>query len=226
MRRWAFLLAGLVLVAGCTETTGGQSQPSKLTPLPSPSRSSMTTSSAPVPTAAPAPGAPIAEVTAWIAAGEPVDASAFHTATRDGTETELGDDVAFTTPSGKTRCATLLRYGPQLMCLVELKNPPPKPSDVEIHWAGGWVDFDGRSLSVGSFHGDPGPFANGDGPQLPYGKSLKFGEYQCRSDEVGLYCTTDAHESAVRYSDAGIEPFGCLTAVTPPPEDTGIQFSC
>lgn len=228
MRRWAPLLAALLLVAGCSETVGGRSQPSKLTPLPSPpSRSSTTMSpSVPVPTAAPEPGAPVAGVAAWIAAGTPADIAPFHTATRDGTETNLRDDVAFTTPSGKTRCATLSRYVPSLMCLVELKNPPPKPSEVEIHWAGGWVEFDGRSLAVGSFHGDPGPFANGDGPQLAYGQTLKFGEYQCRSDQAGLYCTTDAHESAVRYSDSGIEPFGCLRPVTPPPPDIGLQFSC
>lgn len=226
MRRWAALLAALVLVAGCSETVGGQPQPSKLTPLPSPpSKSSATSSSAPVPTAAPAPGAPIGDVTAWIAAGKPADTAGFHTATRDGTKTDLGDDIAFTTPSGKTRCATLMRYTPALMCLVELKSPPPKPEGLEIHWAGGWVDFDGQSLSVGSPHGDPGPFTSGDGPQLPYGKSLKFGEYQCRSDQVGLYCTTEAHESAALYSDAGIEPFGCLKSV-PPPEDVGLQFSC
>lgn len=226
MRRWAPVLAALVLVAGCSDTVGGQSRPTKLTPLPSPPSRSTTTGSVPVPTVAPDPGAPVAEVAAWIAAGTAADAGPFHTATRDGTSTDLGDDISFTTPSGKTRCATMWNYSKALMCLVELKDPPPKPPDVEIHWAGGWVDFDGRSLSVGGFHGDPGPFASGDGPQLPYGQSLKFGEYQCRSDQAGLYCTTDARESAVRYSDAGIEPFGCLAPVTPPPPDIGLQFSC
>ena len=226
MRSWAAMLAALVLVAGCSETIEGQSQPAKLTPLPSsPSKSTTTTTSAPVPTVAPEPGAPIADVTAWIAAGEPADEAAFHTATRDGTETQLGDDVAFTMPSGKTKCTTDAKFTGALMCLVQLKNPPPKPPDFPTAWVGGWVDFDGKTLSVGSPHGDPGPFVNGDGPKLPYGSTLKFGEYQCRSDEVGLYCTTNAHESAARYSDAGIEPFGCLEAVPPPP-DIGLQFSC
>ena len=41
----------------------------------------------------------------------------------------------------------------------------------------------------------------------------------------GRVITTDAHESAARYSDAGIEPFGCLDPVTPP-ADIGLQFSC
>ena len=172
------------------------------------------------------PGAPIADVIAWIAAGEPADVAGFHTATRDGTPTDLGNDVAFTTPSGKTTCATMSSYSSELMCLVQLKNPPPRPTGMEIHWAGGWVDFDGASLSVGSFHGDPGPFANGDGPQLPYGKTLKFGDYQCRTDQVGLYCVNYAHQSAARYSDAGIEPFGCLKPAAPPPDEVGLKFSC
>src|ERR1700747_1533355 len=111
------------------------------------------------------------------------------------------------------------------MCMGNLKTPPPKPAGLELHWAGGWVDFDGQSLSVGSIHGDPGPFTNGNGPQLPYGKALKFGDYRCRTDQIGLYCANDAHQSAARYSDAGIEPFGCLTSV-PPPADIGIKFSC
>ena len=228
MRRWAAAVSALMLVAGCSETVGGQSQPTKLTPIsssPSKSSSPTSTSSARPPTAAPGPGAPIADVIAWIAAGEPANAAGFHTATRDGTPTDLGQDVAFATPSGKTTCATMSSYTNELMCLVQLKNPPPRPTGIEMHWAGGWVDYDGESLSVGSFHGDPGPFENGDGPQLPYGKSLKFGDYQCRTDQVGLYCGNYAHQSAARYSDAGIESFGCLKPVAPPP-DIGLKFSC
>jgi hypothetical protein len=226
MRSWAPMLAALVLVAGCSKTVGGQSQPTRLTPLPGPPSTSTITASVPVLTSAPDPGAPIAEVAGWIAAGEPADAAAFHTATRDGAATDLGDDVAFVTPSGKTRCATYAKFTGALMCLVELKNPPPKPPDFATEWVAGWVDFDGKTLSVGSPHGDPGPFTSGDGPQLPYGSTLKFGDYQCRSDQVGLYCTSNSHESAARYSDAGIEPFGCLQPVTPPPADIGLKFSC
>jgi hypothetical protein len=225
LRCWAAMLCTLALVAGCSEKVGGQSQPTKLTPLPSPPSRSSSSTSVPPPAEPPRPGAPIGAVTAWIAAGDPVDVAGYHTANRDGTSVELGDDVAFTTPSGKTRCATMLSYTKALMCLVQLKNPPPEPPGLEMHWAGGWVDFDGQTLSVGSIHGDPGPFANGDGSQLPYGKTLKFGGYQCRTDQVGLYCTTDSQQSAARYSDAGIEPFGCLKSV-PPPADIGIKFSC
>jgi hypothetical protein len=222
------MLSALVLVAGCSERGGGQSQPTKLTPLPSPpSKSSAPTkssSSAP-PTAPPSPGTPVGAVAAWIAAGEPVDVAGFHTANRDGTPFDLGDDVAFITPSGKIRCATMTSFTHALSCLVELRNPPPRPPNFPTHWQANWVDFDGQSVTVGSGHGDPGPFVNGDGSQLPYGKTLKFGDYQCRADTIGLYCASTAHQSAVRYSDAGIEPFGCLKAVPPPP-DIGLEFSC
>ena len=234
MRCWAAMISTLVLVGGCSETVGGQSQPTKLTPLPSPpSKSSAappkSSPSAPPPTAPPSPGAPVGDVAAWIAAGEPVDAAGFHTATRDGAPVDLGDDVAFITPSGKTRCATRTSFTDAvtdtLSCLVDLKNPPQRPPNFPTHWQANWVDFDGRSVTVGSGHGDPGPFVNGDGPQLPYGKTLKFGDYQCRTDPIGLYCANAAHQSAVRYSDAGIEPFGCLKSVPPPP-DIGLEFSC
>lgn len=227
MRCWAALLAALVVVAGCSETVGGQSQPTKLTPLPSPpSRSRSTSASVPPPTTPPEPGAPIAEVIAWIGAGEAADTAAFHTANYNGTSNDLGDDVAFVTPSGKTKCMTDSKYaGGALACLVKFINPPPRPPDFPTAWVGDWVDFDGQSVSVGGPHGDPGRFVNGDGPQLPYGKSLKFGDYQCRSDQVGLYCANFAHQSAARFSDAGIEPFGCLVSVPPPP-DIGLRFSC
>jgi hypothetical protein len=165
-------------------------------------------------------------VTAWIQGGQPADDAAFHTATRDGTATELGDDVAFTTPSGKTTCMTDAKFSAgALACIVKFINPPPRPPDFPTAWVGDWVDFDGLSVSVGSPHGDPGRFVNGDGPPLPYGQTLKFGDYQCRSDQVGLYCANNAHQSAARFSDAGVEPFGCLKSVPPPP-DIGLRFSC
>jgi hypothetical protein len=225
MRNWVAVLAAAVVVAGCSQTFGGESQPSKLTPLPSPSARPTATTSAP-PAAAPAPDTPIDKVITWIQAGAPADAAAFHTATRDGTENRLGDDVAFVTPSGKTKCMTDSQYsGGAMACLVKLVNPPPRPPDFPTAWVAGWVDFDGQSVSVGSPHGDPGPFVNGDGRALPYGQTLKFGDYQCRSDEAGVYCANFAHQSAVRFSDGGIIAFGCAKQVTPP-ADIGEKFVC
>ena len=174
----------------------------------------------------PAPGAPVADVIAWIEAGGTADAAQYHVATRDGVTTQLGEDVAFTTPSGKTNCMTDSKDGGgALACLVDLVDPPPRPEDAYGEWKGGWVDFDGTSVAVGSVHGDPGRFTAGSGPELPYGQALGFGDYQCRADPVGLFCADRAHNTAVRYSDAGIEPFGCLQPVTAPPQ-IGEMFSC
>ena len=222
----AALIAILLLVAGCSSSTGGEAQ--RITPIPpNTSRTSSTTApTTTVPAAPPAAGAPVGDVIAWIEAGDTVDAADYHVATRDGATTDLGEDVAFITPSGKTNCMTDSKYsGGALACLVELVDPPPRPEDAYGEWKGGWVDFDGPSVAVGSVHGDPGRFTAGTGPELPYGRSLGFGDYQCRTDEVGLFCANRAHGTAVRYSDAGVEPFGCLEPVTAPPQ-IGEMFSC
>nr|CRL68937.1 protein LppI [Mycolicibacterium malmesburyense] len=220
------VLIASVLVAGCSSTTGGQAE--RIEPIPpSPSAGSTTPSTTkPKPTAPPAPGAPIGDVVAWVEAGEPADASQYHSATRDGQTTDLGEDVAFTTPSGKTNCMTDSQNADgALACLVDLVNPPPRPDDAYGEWKGGWVDFDGTNVIVGSVHGDPGRFTAGEGPELPYGQVLSFGDYRCRTDTVGLFCVNYAYQSAVRFSDAGIEPFGCLQPATAPPQ-TGEKFSC
>lgn len=225
----AGLIAACVLVAGCSTSTDGQAE--RIEPIPpdpsasSPSRTTPTTTTA-KPAAPPAPGAPVADVIAWIEAGGPADAGQYHVAFREGQTTDLGDDVAFTTPSSKTTCMTDSRIGDgALACLVDLTDPPPRPEDAYGEWKGGWVDYDGASVAVGSLHGDPGRFTAGKGPELPYGEVLAFGDYRCRADTVGLFCANNAHQSAVRFSDAGIEPFGCLQPVTAPPQ-IGEMFSC
>ncbi len=225
--RIAVLIAASVLVAGCSQSVGGdaESATSSASP-PSTTRSTPSaTSTSAVPAAVPAPGAPIAEVIRWIEAGTSVDPGAYHSATREGATTQLGDDIAFTTPSGKTNCMTDSRVGGALACLVDLANPQPQPADVYGQWKGGWVDFAGPTLEIGSVHGDPGRFTNGTGPQLPYGQALAFGDYRCRADPAGLFCVNYAHRSAARFSDAGIVPFGCLQKVAPP-ADIGEKFSC
>ena len=165
-------------------------------------------------------------VSAWVEAGATADPARYHSATRGGATTDLGAGVAFVTPSGKTNCMT--DAGPSagaLACLVALKDPPPRPEDAYGEWKGGWIDYDGRSLRVGSVHGDPGRFAAGTGPELPYGQSLAFGDYRCRSDQAGLVCVNYAHQSAARLSDAGVQTFGCLQPATAPPQ-IGEMFSC
>lgn len=90
---------------------------------------------------------------------------------------------------------------------------------------GGWVDFDGIHLQVGSARADPGPFVYGNGPELANGDTLSIGDYRCRSYQAGLFCVNYAHQSAVRFASAGIEPFGCLKPA-PPPDGVGVAFGC
>jgi hypothetical protein len=225
MRRCVQLVAAVILLTSCEDAHESRSQPSKLTPLPSASQSSSAKPPPPPPAGAPAPGAPIGDVMAWIDAGQPADVTGFHTATLDGVSTDLGKDVTFTSASDNTMCVTNKYNNEALACIVKLTNPPPRPADLPSNWVSGWVDFDGQSLTVGSLHGDPGPLVSGAGPALADGQTLKFGDFKCRNDKAGLYCANDAHQSAARLGAAGIEAFGCLNKVTPP-EFVGIQFSC
>ncbi len=231
--RIAVLFAAALLVAGCTQgpprTTAltpitpsrAASAPAQSTAPSTPSSTSATSSDA----TAPRGGAPITAAISWVEAAAPVDAADFAVALRGGTTTPLGDDVAFTTPSG-TGCMTDVKRGAaDLACLVDLTDPPPQPPDTYGAWKGGWVDFNGADVAVGSAHGDPGRFAAGQGPPLPADRSLSFGDYRCRTDVSTLICVNYARQTAVRYSDDGIETFGC-TRQSPPAAGVGIQYTC
>ena len=78
---------------------------------------------------------------------------------------------------------------------------------------------------MGSAHGDPGRFSNGQGPELPYDRSLSFGDYRCRTDETALFCVNYAHQSAVRFSAGGIDTYACARQLTPP-AGIGVQYVC
>lgn len=222
--RIAALVAVSLLAAACSHSGDGQSgqaQTSAQSPV-----------SPPASTAAPRAGAQISDVIAWIEAGHPADPGNYHSAIRGGVTTQLGNDIAFSSvsgPSGSGRpvaCMTDSKHtGSTLACLVDLTNPPPRSRTAYGAWQGGWVDFDGTKLQIGSSHADPGPFLSGDGPELANGDSLSFGDYRCRADQTGVFCVNYAHQSAARFSNAGIEPFGCLRSV-PPPDGIGIAFSC
>jgi hypothetical protein len=214
--RIAVLFAVSLLVAGCSHTVGGHSEQTQTTLGSKP----------PAASAAPAAGAAISDVIAWIEAAHPADSGRYHTATRDGASTQLGSDIALTATGGKVSCMTDSKHtGGALACLVQLTNPPPRPDTAYGEWKGGWVDFDGTNLQVGSARADPGPFINGNGPELANADSLSFGDYRCRADQAALFCVNYAHQSAVRFATAGIQPFGCLRSV-PPPDGVGIAFSC
>jgi hypothetical protein len=205
--RIAAFVATAVLAAGCSHTVAGHA----LRAHPA--------------AGAPVAGATIADVTAWIEAGHPVDLAGYHSATRDGTTTQLGVDIAFTATAGKTSCAIEADHRGALACRVRLTNPPPRPDTAYGKWEGGWVDFDGATLQVGAARADPGPFLRGDGPQLADGNTLSLGDYRCRADRGGLFCANYPHQSAARFASEGIQPFGCLRSV-PPPDGVGIAFGC
>ncbi|OSC40563.1 hypothetical protein [Mycobacterium decipiens] len=225
--RIAALVAVSLLVAGCSHTDGrgaGQSQ----TGAPPSSLAAAVPSAGhqPGPSAAPAAGAPISAVISWIEAGHPADPAGYHVATRDAVTTQLGDDVALSAQAGKVSCMTDSKHtGGALACLVQLTNPPPRPETAYGEWKGGWVDFDGPSLQLGSARADPGPFVYGNGPELANGDTLSIGDDRCRADQAGLFCVNYAHQSAVRFSSAGIEPFGCLRSV-PAPDGVAVAFGC
>jgi len=169
-------------------------------------------------------GAPIADVIAWIEAGHPVDPSGYHSATREGSTTQLGADVAFTA-TGKTSCVITANHPGALTCLVKLIDPPPRPDTAYGRWTGGWVDYDGATLQVGASRADPGPFLRGDGPELANGNTVAVGDFRCRADQAGLFCGNSSHRSAARVAPEGVQPFGCLQSV-PPPDGVGIAFGC
>lgn len=235
--RIVVILATSALVAGCSSVPASKPGPTELTPItpsrtagstttsPSPSRSSNSTPTKPSSANAPAAGEPIDAAISWVEAAPPVDDADFRVALRGGTTTPLGEDTAFVTPSGISCMTDRKRSAGGLACLVDLVSPPPQPPDVYGAWKGGWVDFDGSNVQVGSAHGDPGRFAVGQGAPLPQGGSVAFGDFRCRTDATTLVCVNYARKTGVRYSDAGIDTFGC-TRQTPPVAGIGEQYSC
>ncbi len=236
--RIAALIAVPLLVAGCSHAGSNHTEQTQTSTGASAGTSSSTATSPsvskpPAPSSAssaPAAGAAISDVIAWIEAAHPADPARYHDAVRDGVTTPLGNDIAFTANAASAAdsvvCTTDAKHtGSALACLVNLTNPPPRPATAYGEWKGGWVNFDGVNLQVGQTRGDPGPFVNGNGPELANGDSLSYDDYRCRADQAGLFCVNYAHQSAVRFSAAGIEPFGCLRSV-PAPDGVGTAFSC
>jgi hypothetical protein len=227
--RIALLVAVSALVAGCSAGTEGPADGTGSASVTG--TTSTTPTSTPIATPSVAAGAPprqgaaIAEVVGWIEAGTPAAVAGYHSMTRGGEATDLGDDVAFTTAGAETNCVTNRRQDGVLACLVKLADPPPRPAGIETAWKPNWVDFAGTTVDVGSPHGDPGPFRDGTGAELPAGQSLAFGDYRCRADAAGLFCVDYAHQAAIALSARGVVPFGCLQK-TAPPADIGLRFSC
>ena len=152
--RIAVLIAASVLVGGCSQGLGGdaeKAEPSLPAPPSTTSTPRATSPTSTTPAKPPEESAPVADVIAFIEAGRPADVANYHSANREGTTTQLGEDVAFTTPSGKSNCMTDSKnFGGALACLVEFADPPPQPPDAYGEWKAGWVDFAGPSIEIGS----------------------------------------------------------------------------
>ena len=56
------------------------------------------------------------------------------------------------------------------------------------------------------------------------GSALARGRH-CRTDTAALVCVNYANQTAVRYSEDGIDAYGC-TRQTPPQSGIGIQYGC
>ncbi len=231
--RIGLLVAASTLLVGCSSGAVDDGQRSSALSVPSTTPTSSTAEpklptsgvGSPAPDTAPVAGTGIADVVAWVEAGRPADVGGYRTMTRDGAVTPLGDGVAFTTAGTEANCVTNEYQDGALACLVKLTNPPPRPPGIETAWKNNWVDFAGTTVDVGSPHGDPGPFGDGVGTELPTGEALAFGDYRCRADPVGLFCVDYAHQTAVHLSATGVDAFGCLQQTTPP-ADIGIRFTC
>ncbi|BBZ15008.1 putative lipoprotein LppI (plasmid) [Mycobacterium branderi] len=228
---FAAMMATL-LAAACARTPhpAANSPESASSTLRTPSSTVPAQPPAPAQPPPPGPGASPAALAAWIQAGTPVNAADFHTVALHGTAETLDDpaDVAFRSPGphnpdAVAGCITQLASSPELVCLPPLKNPPKRP-DRPGEWIGNWVTFDGASITVGSFHGDPGPFNDGAGKPLPYGDTISFGDYQCRSDPSGMYCLSRSHHSGLAMSTT-LTAYGCVTLPTHP-KHVGEQFTC
>ncbi|MBI5734271.1 MAG: hypothetical protein HY997_00270 [Mycolicibacterium neoaurum] len=228
--RLVLLMVASALVAGCSQTLDSQSSTAR-TPLtvPAPSATSgawpspATTSAATSPPTI-AAGAAIDDVISRVEAGTPAAPEDFGSMSRDGAITALDGGVAFSTDT--VSCVSTPKYrDAMLSCLVDLTNPPPRPPDVFTVWKGNWVDFDGSSVEIGSPHGDPGPFVDGEGAALPAGSSIAFGDFRCRADADAVLCVNYAERSAVQLGADGVDGFGCLAESDAPP-GIGVRLSC
>ena len=171
--RVAALIAVSLLVAGCSHTVGGQSGQTQTSPGSSPSTPAPSGGKSPrrPPHRPPAPRSPTSSRGSRRAI-PPIRAAI--TARR---ATAPPRHSVTTSPSpataGKASCTTDSKHtGGALACLVSLTSPPPQPDTAYGKWQGGWVDFDGTKLQVGAARADPGPFVNGDGPELANGDTL------------------------------------------------------
>ncbi|MFC7447113.1 hypothetical protein [Rhodococcus daqingensis] len=144
--------------------------------------------------APPNPGGRSAE-TARISAGSPVDPETYH----DAKETDSSPAAPtigfhFTTPSGNIRCSTP-KDPTVLLCEVSDHSYPSatKPADVKepCQWFPDYAMLTGEGVGKGVCL--PRPLVTRGSRVLPYGSSIRMGDFGCLSTEDGLLC---AHQVA------------------------------
>ena len=135
-----------------------------------------------------------------------------------------GPSVQFTMPSGNIGC-TMQSDGGVVRCDIRQRDwaPPAKPADCEYEF--------GQVLILGRTAGFvcASDTALIGAPVLPYGSTIRQGEYECRSDEVGVTCTNleSGHGfllSAAEYRlfTQPVAPMETTPPSTPSPVETSI----
>ncbi|UGT42767.1 hypothetical protein LTV02_04965 [Nocardia yamanashiensis] len=156
-------------------------------------------------TTPPAPAAPIID---YVNAGIPVDATAFRPLRGD----TLPQDIIFTDPTHTIRCATEFHLAPTLSCQYAFQSTPARPEITKgSQWIANWIAYDTTTLTLGSQHGDPGPFIAAVDPEvLPYGNTITFADRACRLDPTALTCIDKKAATAFKATPEALIPYGCL----------------
>ncbi|RMI31783.1 hypothetical protein [Nocardia stercoris] len=197
--RTLLVAVACLAIAGCSSGTA---------PSPDPAAAQ-----APATTAAPGPDRQIDELVAWIAAAPAADPNGYSTFTDQNGKIVPVEPVGpagyvFDSPTGKIKC--YLGTPDLLDCRVRYRNPAPEPPNGHLNWLPSATEYTGDRADAGEFRGGAASVDMGNGNPLGYGARITVGNYSCRMDVTGLYCTRSGSKSGVQLSDQGLVPYGCL----------------
>ena len=174
--RIAGVIAVSALVAACSQSVGGEAEPSRPAAGTAADQRRRRRPSRPAePPGAPAPGASIDEVIAWIEAGHPPTRAAFTSPSRDGVDHSARRRHRVHRPVRVAARHHPVHHRPAGRADVPARAhaPAPAPGAGRGHVEAG-LDrlFRDRPCQSASLRGDPGPFVNGPGTELAAGQSL------------------------------------------------------
>jgi hypothetical protein len=165
------------------------------------------TSGVPAPLRPPNPGA--ATDTALIGTGSPVDPETYH----DAKETDSSPAAPtigfhFTTPSGNIRCSTP-KEPTVLLCEVTDHTYPSatKPTDAKepCQWFPDYAMLTDEGVAAGVCL--PRPLVTRGSRVLPYGSSIRMGDFGCLSTEGGLLCANQVSGHGYQLSREALRTF-------------------